>query len=84
MNDQQNCPHCGAEIRGALKKRLKYYLCFTNAKHPSERDKCCYERQIEQQAAEIEQLKQAAREERAKGVMYVIASIGKRIKNEYL
>jgi len=56
------CPHCGAEIRTAGLSKNEYYMCWTSVIYTSDRAGRCYERQIEQQAAEIERLKKTIRE----------------------
>jgi hypothetical protein len=55
------CPYCGAE-RSARKSVVEFKCgtaCFRDGAHV--RDWDCYERQLAQQAAEIERLKQAVR-----------------------
>ena len=46
MNDQQNCPHCGAITDAEYPN--KYYGCGTHINDPTHRFGTCYERQIEQ------------------------------------
>jgi len=64
MTEIRDCPHCGAER--SVAKIVIEFRCGT-AYYGSgvcERDEDCYKRQIEQQAAEIEGLKQAVLDER--------------------
>ena len=60
MSKQNTCPHCGAEKK-IQTENMTLFECgtFYLAGHIYERDDACYERQLEQQAAEIERLKQA-------------------------
>lgn len=57
----ETCPHCGARRTVTADKKRRHFECDTIyfRANSYERGYDCYERQIEQQAAEIERLKQA-------------------------